>query len=168
MLERNPKISVGKHRLSAGLLMYRRVVTGFEFLLVHPGGPFFVNKDAGAWSIPKGEPNEGEALIDAARREFREETGVEATPSALLPLGEIRQKGGKVVHAWAFEGNCDPGRITCNSVRMEFPRGSGRWTDFPEVDRADFFDLGAAREKINAAQAEFLTRLLQLLHPGAA
>lgn len=168
MPERNPKTSRAKHRLSAGLLMYRRASVGLEVLLVHPGGPWFVNKDAGAWSIPKGEPNDGEELIDAARREFREETGVEPPAVELLPLGEIRQKAGKVIHAWAFEGDCDPGRITCNTVRLEFPRGSGRWQSFPEVDRAAFFDLAAARDKINAAQAEFLDRLVRLVQPGAA
>lgn len=154
--------------LSAGLLMFRRAGAGVEVFLVHPGGPFFVNKDAGAWSIPKGEPNEGEQMIDAARREFREETGVEPPPVELLPLGEIRQKAGKIVHAWAFKGDCDPGRIICNTVRMEFPRGSGRWTEFPEVDRAAFFDLAAAREKINPAQGEFLGRLERLIPSGAA
>jgi len=147
--------------------MYRKAAGGLEVLLVHPGGPWFVNKDAGAWSIPKGEPNEGEALIDTARREFQEETGVKLKDSELLPLGEVRQKAGKVVHAWAFEGDCDPDRITCNTFRMQYPPGSGQWKSFPEVDRAGFFGLAAARAKINPAQAAFLDRLESALGRSA-
>jgi predicted NUDIX family NTP pyrophosphohydrolase len=143
--------------------MFRRTPTGPQVLLVHPGGPWFANKDAGAWSIPKGEPAEGEDLIDTARREFQEETGVKLKDDNLLPLGEVKQKAGKVVHAWAFEGDCDPDRIVCNTFRMQYPPGSGQWRTFPEVDKAAFYDLAAAREKINPAQAAFLDRLLEAL-----
>ena len=143
--------------------MYRRGASGIEVLLVHPGGPWFAKKDAGAWTIPKGEPNDGEELIDTARREFREETGVEVGDAELLPLGEVKQKAGKVVHAWAFEGDCDPDHITCNTFKMQFPPGSGQWRSFPEVDRAGFFDVAAAREKINPAQVAFLERLIERL-----
>ena len=165
MPAKSPKTNSPKpHRTSAGLLMYRRTPGGaLQVLLVHPGGPWFANKDAGAWSIPKGEPDEGEELIDTARREFREETGFTLPDVDLLPLGQVTQKAGKVVHAWAFEGDCDPEKIVCNTFRMQYPPGSGQWRSFPEVDRASFFDLAAARDKINPAQAAFLDRLLQLL-----
>jgi predicted NUDIX family NTP pyrophosphohydrolase len=142
--------------------MYRRRPAGLEVLLVHPGGPWWANKDAGAWSIPKGEPTADEDLLDTARREFHEETGVPVGDATLLPLGEVKQKAGKVVHAWAFEGDCDPDRITCNTFKVQFPPGSGQWRSFPEVDRAAFYDLAAAREKINPAQAAFLDRLEEL------
>jgi len=151
------------HTVSAGLLMYRRAPAGLQVLLVHPGGPWFAKKDAGAWTIPKGEPNSGEELIDTARREFQEETGVKPAEVELLPLGQVKQKAGKVVHAWAFEGDCDPDRITCNTFQMQFPPGSGQWRTFPEVDKAAFYDLAAAREKINPAQVAFLDRLSEAL-----
>jgi predicted NUDIX family NTP pyrophosphohydrolase len=151
------------HTVSAGLLMYRRAPAGIQVLLVHPGGPWFAKKDVGAWTIPKGEPTEGEELIDTARREFQEETGVIPGDAELLPLGQVKQKAGKVVHAWAFEGDCDPDRITCNTFRTQFPPGSGQWRTFPEVDKAAFYDLAAAREKINLAQAAFLDRLCEAL-----
>jgi predicted NUDIX family NTP pyrophosphohydrolase len=150
-------------RTSAGLLMYRRAPAGLEVLLVHPGGPWFVNKDAGSWSIPKGEVDEGEELIDTARREFQEETGVQVGEVGLIPLGEIKQKAGKIVHAWAFEGDCDPTKIVCNTFRMQYPPGSGKWQSFPEVDKGAFFDLPTAREKMNPAQAAFLDRLTTAL-----
>jgi predicted NUDIX family NTP pyrophosphohydrolase len=150
-------------RTSAGLLMYRRAPTGLQVLLVHPGGPWFVNKDAGSWSIPKGEVDAGEELIDTARREFQEETGVRVGDVNLIPLGEIKQKAGKVVHAWAFEGDCDPAKIVCNTFRMQYPPGSGNWQSFPEVDEAAFFDLPSAREKMNPAQVAFLDRLVETL-----
>ena len=144
--------------------MYRRAAGGaLQVLLVHPGGPWFANKDEGAWSIPKGEPNEGEELIDTARREFQEETGVKLSDPELVPLGQVKQKADKVVHAWAFEGDCDTGKIVCNTFRMQYPPGSGQWRIFPEVDRAAFYDLAAAREKINPAQAAFLDRLTEAL-----
>src|SRR3954470_20893369 len=160
MPAKNPKTdSPRPHTVSAGLLMYRRAPAGLQVLLVHPGGPWFAKKDSGAWTIPKGEPNSGEELIDTARREFQEETGVKPAEVELLPLGQVKQKAGKVVHAWAFEGDCDPDRITCNTFQMQFPPGSGQWRTFPEVDKAAFYDLAAAREKINPAQAALLDRL---------
>jgi predicted NUDIX family NTP pyrophosphohydrolase len=147
-------------RTSAGLLMYRRTEGEFQVLLVHPGGPYFANKDAGAWTVPKGEPAEGEDPLAAARREFREETGVEVPPAAaMLPLGQVKQKGGKVVQAWAFEGDCDPSKCVSNTFRLEFPPRSGKMQEFPEVDRAAFFSIAEARTKINAAQVELLERL---------
>ena len=151
------------HRTSAGLMMYRRRGKGLEVLLVHPGGPFFTNKDAGVWTIPKGEPAEGEALLETARREFREETGIDAGDAPLVPLGQVKQKGGKVVHAWAFEGDCDPATLTCNTFKVQWPPRSGQWRTFPEVDQYAMLDLRAAWEKINPAQAEFLDRLEAVL-----
>ncbi len=144
--------------VSAGLMMYRRREGAVEVLLVHPGGPFWKKRDAGAWTIPKGEPSEGEALIAAARREFREETGLEPT-GELIELGVVRQKGGKEVHAWAFEGDCDPASLQSSTFSLEWPPRSGKWRDFPEVDRAEFFELSAAREKINPAQVALLDAL---------
>jgi predicted NUDIX family NTP pyrophosphohydrolase len=150
---------------SAGLLLFRRGAAGLEVFLAHPGGPFWAKKDAGAWTIPKGEINEGEEPLDAARREFREETGI-APNGDFIDLGSIRQKSGKTVHAWAWEGDADPGAITCNLARVEWPRGSGRWLEFPEVDRCGWFGPGEARGKINPAQAELIDRLEARLHDG--
>ena len=143
--------------------MYRRRAGKLEVLLVHPGGPFFKNKDAGIWTIPKGEPAEGEEMLETARREFREETGVDAGDVTLIPLGEVKQKGGKTVQAWAFEGDCDPGTLTCNTFKVQWPPKSGQWRSFSEVDQYAFLDLDAAREKINPAQATFLDRLTAAL-----
>jgi predicted NUDIX family NTP pyrophosphohydrolase len=147
---------------SAGLMMYRRREGALEILLAHPGGPFWKNKDAGAWTIPKGEPADGEDLLAAAIREFKEELGVEAT-GPFQSLGSITQKAGKVVHAWAFEGDLNPAEIQSNFFEMEWPPRSGRKMTFPEVDRAEFFSLEEARGKMNAAQVEFLGRLEKLL-----
>ena len=147
---------------SAGLLMYRVRGDVIEVLLVHPGGPFWRKKDEGAWSIPKGEVEPGEELLATARREFHEELGLEAAGN-FIPLTPIRQKGGKVVHAWAFEGDCDPAAIRSNTFTMEWPPKSGRAMEFPEVDKAAFFDLEAARRKINPAQAALLDQLDRLL-----
>jgi predicted NUDIX family NTP pyrophosphohydrolase len=147
-------------RTSAGLLMYRRTEGELQVLLVHPGGPYFANKDAGAWTLPKGEPAAGEDPLAAARREFREETRVEVPPAAaMLPLGQVKQKGGKVVQAWAFEGDCDPAQCVSNTFRLEFPPRSGKFQEFPEVDRASFFSMAEAKTKINPAQAQLLERL---------
>lgn len=148
----------GRGAVSAGLLLYRRTPAGLEVFLAHPGGPFWRQRDAGAWTIPKGVVEEGEDLLDAARREFEEETGIVPT-GTFTSLGSIRQKAGKVVHAWAWEGEADPAAIRSNTMRTEWPRGSGRWITFPEVDRCAWFDLTAARERINPAQAELLERL---------
>jgi predicted NUDIX family NTP pyrophosphohydrolase len=138
--------------------MFRRRGTALEVLLVHPGGPFWAKKDLGAWTIPKGEVAEGEDALATARREFEEETGTRPE-GPFRPLGSAKQKGGKTVHAWAFEGDCDPAAIRSNTFRLQWPPGSGEWRTFPEVDRADWFDLGEARRRINPAQAALLDAL---------
>jgi predicted NUDIX family NTP pyrophosphohydrolase len=152
------KKSSSNTSISAGLLLFRRAETGLEVFLAHPGGPFWKNKDAGAWTIPKGLVDENEDLLDAARREFLEETGIEPR-GPFHELGTVRQKAGKLIHAWAWEGDADPALVHSNTFSMEFPRGSGRRIEVPEVDRCEWFSLTAAREKINPAQAEFLDRL---------
>ena len=148
---------MAKH--SAGLLMFRRRDKHLEVFLVHPGGPFWKKKDEGAWSIPKGEYEEGEDPLDAAKREFREETGI--TPEgALLGLDQIKQPGGKVITAWAFEGDCSPEEIGSNTFSIEWPPKSGHKQEFPEVDRADWFTLENARNRILKGQIGFLDRLM--------
>ena len=154
-------------QVSAGLLLFRRHAGGLEFFLAHPGGPFWKGRDEGAWTIPKGLANEGEDLLTAARREFREETGIEP-PGPFHSLGSIQQKGGKIIHAWACQGDADPSAIVCNEARMEHPRGSGRWITFPEIDRCGWFDLATARVKINAAQAALLDRVAGLPEQGSS
>lgn len=144
--------------VSAGLLMYKRTQRGVEVLLVHPGGPYWRGKDEGVWSIPKGKVEPGEELLDAARREFEEETGVRPTGD-FRPLDPVVQKSGKRVHAWAFEGSLDPGAIRSNTVTIEWPPRSGKREEFPEVDRAGFFTLEEARTKILPAQAPWLADL---------
>jgi len=144
---------------SAGLLLYRRAPGGVEFFLAHPGGPFWQRRDDGAWTVPKGEVGEGEDLLDAARREFVEETGIEPVPP-FLALGSVRQKSGKVVHAWAWEGDADPATIRSNSASVEWPRGSGRTVTFPEIDRCGWFGEHDARRKLLEAQRPFVDRLL--------
>jgi predicted NUDIX family NTP pyrophosphohydrolase len=148
--------------VSAGLLLFRRGAGGLEVFLAHPGGPFWEKKDAGAWTIPKGVIAPGEEPLDAAVREFREETGIEPR-GPFLPLGSVRQKAGKTVHAWAWEGDADPSKVTSNLMRAEWPHGSGRWLTFPEVDRCEWFTPAAARKKLNPAQAEFLDALERML-----
>ena len=144
---------------SAGILMFRRRGGEIEVLLMHPGGPFWAKKDAGAWSIPKGEYAQGEDALAVAKREFEEETG--ARPDGkFLPLGEVVQAGGKIVTAWALEGDFDPATLTSNRFELEWPPKSGRKASFPEVDRAQWFSSTDARRKILAAQGEFITRLL--------
>jgi predicted NUDIX family NTP pyrophosphohydrolase len=145
-------------KISAGLLLFRRGAAGLELFLAHPGGPFWSHKDAGAWTIPKGAIEPGEDPLAAARREFEEETGVTPT-GPFLPLGSIRQKAGKEIHAWAWEGDADPDRVTSNLVQTEWPRGSGRWLTFPEVDRCGWFGPETARKNLNPAQAELISRL---------
>ena len=146
-------------KLSAGLLLYRQRPTGLEVLLAHPGGPFFRNKDDGAWTIPKGAPAPGEELMAAAIREFGEEVGLPVAPP-FLPLGEVKQKGGKVVAAFACAGDAPPDFTPAsNTFELEWPPRSGRRQQFPEVDRAEFFPLAVARQKINAAQIPLLDRL---------
>jgi predicted NUDIX family NTP pyrophosphohydrolase len=144
---------------SAGILGFRRTRDFLEVLLVHPGGPFFAKKDAGAWSIPKGLI-EGDDPLAEAKREFTEETGFTISGDA-IPLGSIRQKGGKVVHAWAAEGDWDLADFRSNTFEMEWPPRSGKKQRFPEVDKAAWFGIDEAREKLIAAQVEFLDRLLE-------
>lgn len=146
--------------LSAGILAYRRGADDLEVLLVHPGGPFWRNKDNGAWSIPKGEMEAGSDPEQTARREFAEELGPGASIGPLKPLGEIRQRGGKRVIAFAGEGEFEPAALASNTFSIEWPPRSGRLRSFREVDRAEWFDMEAARSKILQAQAEFLDRLL--------
>jgi predicted NUDIX family NTP pyrophosphohydrolase len=145
-------------QVSAGLLMYRFQDGSVQVLLVYPGGPFFRNKDAGAWSIPKGEVELDEDLLHAAQREFEEETGIRPS-GPFVELGTVTQKGGKVVHAWAVEADCDPAAIVSNTFMMEWPPRSGRQAEFPEIDKAAFFDLAEAKQKINAAQAALIDKL---------
>jgi predicted NUDIX family NTP pyrophosphohydrolase len=144
------------------LLLYRRRDAKREVLLVHPGGPFWQNRDDGVWSIPKGEMVENENGIDVARREFQEELGVPAPEGELASLGAVRQAGGKVVHAWALPGDLDVTRTTSNTFEIEWPPRSGRIQQFPEVDRAAWFDVDTARRKMVPAQAAFLDRLEEL------
>jgi len=148
---------------SAGLMMYRLADDVLEVLLVHPGGPFFRNKDDGAWTIPKGEIEGPESAVETARREFSEETGLRLPTTELIELGEIKQKGGKAVIAWAFEGDCDVAEIESNQFELEWPPRSGRVEPFPEIDRAAFFDIDQARDKLNPAQTVFLERLQSAL-----
>ena len=144
--------------VSAGLLLYRLVGGALEVFLAHPGGPFWRDRDLGAWTIPKGVLEDGEDPLAAAQREFAEETSV-APVGPFLSLGSVRQKAGKVVHAWAWEGDADPARVASNSMRSEWPRNSGRFITFPEVDRCEWFDPATARLKMNPAQAAFIDRL---------
>lgn len=149
-------------QVSAGLLLFRKGAQGLEVFLAHPGGPFWKSRDEGAWTIPKGLVEGEEEPIEAARREFREETGIDAV-GPFLPLGSVRQKAGKLVHAWAWEGNADAAAIVSNTVREQYPPGSGRWLTFPEVDRCEWFPAEVARQKINPAQAELIARLEKLV-----
>ena len=149
-------------RTSAGILMYRKRANGLQVLLVHPGGPFWKNKDEGAWSIPKGETEEGEDLLAVAGREFAEELGFKAD-GQFVPMEPVKQKGGKVVHAWCVQGDCDVAAIRSNTFMMEWPPKSGKRAEFPEVDRAGWFDLPEARGKILASQLPLLDRLQALL-----
>jgi predicted NUDIX family NTP pyrophosphohydrolase len=151
---------------SAGILAYRRKRGAIEVLLVHPGGPFWRNKDLGAWSIPKGEYGPDEEPEDVARREFREELGAELDGDLLL-LGDVRQRGGKTVTAFAIEADIDVQNIESNAFEIEWPPRSGRRQAFPEVDRAEWFNLAAARAKINAAQRAFLEQLEATVTRGA-
>ncbi len=138
--------------------MYRKRQGELEFLLVHPGGPFWKGKDAGVWTIPKGEIEEGEDALTTAKREFEEEIGF-AAHGEFIELRPVKQKGGKLVHAWAFEGDCEPDKIKSNTFTMEWPPRSGRMETFPEIDQAAFFDLDGGRQKINPAQIPFLEAL---------
>jgi len=144
--------------------MYRWRDGRLEFLLVHPGGPFWARKDEGAWTIPKGEFQPGEDPLAAAKREFEEELGF-APAGEFVQLEPIKQKSGKLVQAWAFEGDCDPIAVKSNTFSLEWPPRSGRMMQFPEVDRAEFFPLEIGRKKINPAQASFLEQAQQKAQP---
>ena len=147
---------------SAGLLLYRRTDQGLEVLLGHMGGPFFAKRDAGAWSVPKGEYEpEEETAWDAARREFQEELGLPPPDGEALPLGEVRQTNGKIVTAWAIEADLDPATIEPGTFRMEWPPRSGQLREFPELDRVEWFAPDRARAVIVKAQAAFLDRLAE-------
>ena len=154
-------------KISAGILMFRRNADGIQVLLAHPGGPFFKNKDDGAWTIPKGVAEPSEDLTERAKIEFEEELGIKPS-GKLVTLGSVRQKGGKIVHAWAMEGdlpeNFEP---ISNTFDLEWPPRSGKMQSFVEVDRAGFFSLNEAAQKINPAQREFLDRLQQLIRDNA-
>lgn len=145
---------------SAGILLYRNINRQIEFFLAHPGGPFFKNKDDGHWTIPKGEFSPDENPMAAAIREFEEETGVLLKADAFIQLSPIKQKSGKVVHAWATEGDLDADTIVSNTFNIEWPPKSGKITSFPEIDRAGWFSVMEARLKINAAQSAFIDELL--------
>jgi len=144
---------------SAGILLYRKINKLFQFFLVHPGGPFFKNKDLGVWSIPKGEYLDGEEPLAAAKREFYEETG-QPVDGNFMPLDPVTLKSGKIIHAWALEGDINHETITSNLFEMEWPPKSGRMQSFPEIDRAGWFGVDEARIKINAAQAALIDYFL--------
>jgi predicted NUDIX family NTP pyrophosphohydrolase len=150
---------------SAGLLMFRRRAGELELLLAHPGGPFWSRKDLGAWTIPKGEIGPDEEPLVAARREFREETGLDAS-GEFIPLGAVRQSGAKIVHAWAFEGDFDVSMVRSNLFEMPWPPKSGKMQSFPEIDRAEWFSVEMARKKILKGQVEIISRLLSRLTEG--
>ena len=152
-------------KISAGLLVYRRGAAGaVEFLLAHPGGPYWARKDEGVWTIPKGEPDAGESdLLAVARREFQEETGVLPPDVGYVAMGAIRQKSGKVVHAWAVEFDMDEAAVHSNTIWIEWPPRSERMIEIPEVDRCGWFGLDEARRKINPAQVPFIESVMRLL-----
>ncbi len=145
-------------KISAGILLFRKTAAGVEVMLVHPGGPFWAKKDAGAWSIPKGLADEGEDLLAAAKREFLEETGA-AVDGEFLDLGAHKQPGGKTIFAWAHEGDFDPASLKSNTFAIEWPPRSGRMAEFPEVDRAAWYSIEEALEKINKGQRPIIAAL---------
>ena len=147
---------------SAGLLLFRRNAGKLEVLLGHPGGPFWQGRETGAWTIPKGGVHAGEEPLSAAIREFREETGFDARPP-FLALGTIVQRSGKLVHAWAFEGDCDPAALVSIHCATEWPPRSGRYIDIPEIDRGQFFEVDEAKRLINPGQSELIDRLVEAL-----
>jgi predicted NUDIX family NTP pyrophosphohydrolase len=151
-------------KLSAGLLLYRRVGDDVQVLVAHPGGPIWARRDAGSWSLPKGAPLDSETdLLATARREFEEETGHRPPDGAAIDLGEVRMRSGKVVHGWALEGDLDPGTIRSMRVEVEWPPRSGRRLDVPEIDRVLWADPAEARRRLNPAQSAFVDRLLEAL-----
>jgi predicted NUDIX family NTP pyrophosphohydrolase len=153
-----------RSRTSAGILLFRRTTGGVEVLLGHPGGPYFEGKDVGAWSIPKGQVEDGESLLAVAKREFSEETGhVVGSNARLIELGSIKQRGGKTVHAWAFEGDMDPKEARSNTFRMEWPPRSGIYIEVPELDQVAWFTPEQARVAMNPAQLTLVDELLERL-----
>ncbi|MER5595925.1 NUDIX domain-containing protein [Streptomyces sp. NPDC002265] len=154
-------MSTARGRRSAGLLLFRHTDHGLEVLLGHMGGPFYARKDAGAWTLPKGEYGPEEPAWEAARREFREELGLAPPDGAAIPLGEVRQTGGKTVTAWAVEADLDPSAVRPGTFRMEWPPRSGQVREFPELDRVEWFGLDRARELVVGAQTAFLDRLTE-------
>ena len=167
-MRRGPEVprdekTVARGKQSAGLLMFRRREgRPLEVLLAHPGGPLWARKDLGAWTIPKGEYTDAEEPLVAAQREFVEETGFSPV-APFISLSAVKQKSGKVVSAWAFEGDCDPSELRSNTFQLEWPKGSGRMHDWPEVDRAAWFSIEEARARILPAQGPLLDRLLERL-----
>lgn len=151
-----------RHKQSAGLLMFRRPGGVLQVLLAHPGGPYWASRDEGAWTIPKGGIHPGEGQLDSAIREFREETSF-VPLGPFIHLGHIVQRSGKIVHAWAFEGDADPALLTSAMTTTEWPPKSGKWISVPEIDRAQFFLIDEARPRMNAAQVDLLDRLLAAL-----
>jgi predicted NUDIX family NTP pyrophosphohydrolase len=149
-------------RTSAGILLYRKKNNFIEVFLVHPGGPFWKNKDKGAWSIPKGEFTKDEDPLTVAKREFNEETG-QTVDGDFVPLTPIKQKGGKMVYAWAVEGDADAEQIVSNTFKQEWPYKSGKWITIPEVDKAGWFGVEEAKEKMNPAQLELIEDLVTRL-----
>lgn len=147
---------------SAGILLYRFAAGRLEVLLVHPGGPYWAHKDAASWTIPKGLCEANESPLDAAKREFREETGFEANGS-FIELGALKQPSGKIVHAWAVEQDLDTSRLVSNTFSLEWPRGSGVINVYPEVDQGQWFGIEQAREKLLRGQLEFVERLLRVV-----
>lgn len=156
-----------RSNISAGLLLFRRSSHALELFLAHPGGPFWARREQGAWTIPKGGIYDGEDPMQAAQREFLEETGVRPQ-GPFLPLGSVRQRAGKLIHAWAWEGDADPATVKSNEVRCEWPRRSQQWIIVPEIDRCSWFSPGMARTLINPAQAELIDRLEEILARNAA
>ncbi len=153
-------------RRSAGILLYRRRAGRLEVLLAHPGGPLYATRDEGHWTIPKGEPDGDDDLLAVARREFEEETGHPAPAGEPIELGSIQQKGGKVVHGWALEGDLDPATAHSNTVEMDWPPRSGRRITIPEIDRVEWFTPAEARRRIKATQIPLLERLEAALGEG--
>ena len=154
--------SARRRNTSAGLLLFKRTNGILRLFLAHPGGPFWRKHDDHAWTIPKGLVEVGEEPLDAAQREFREETGVEPN-GPFIPLGTVKQRSGKTVHAWAFEGDADASTVVSNEGRTEWPRGSGRWITYPEIDRCGWFEPQEARRRLIVAQAELIDRLEAVL-----
>ena len=164
MTEAGPR---SRSRVSAGILLFRRTADGVEVLLGHPGGPYFQDRDIGAWSIPKGQAQDGEELLAVAKREFGEETGhVVGSNARLIDLGRVRQRGGKTVHVWALEGDMDPAEARSNTFRMEWPPRSGIYIDVPELDQVAWFTPEQARLAMNPAQVVLIDALLERLDGG--